>query len=163
MPTAKIRLKFGAVEVDYEGDSAFLEKDLLKLVQDIQKIAPAAPAPARQPAKDAGGEVKAGGGSGVSLTTKSIATKLGVKTASELCEAACVHLAIIKNMPSFKRSEINDAMKTANGIYNVNMSKNLSGIINTLLSQDTLVETGSDTYAMTPEAEAKFKGLLGIG
>ena len=43
------------------------------------------------------------------------------------------------------------------------MTNNLTKIIQTLLNQKTLVETGSDTYALTPDAEAKLKGQLGIG
>jgi hypothetical protein len=66
-------------------------------------------------------------------------------------------------METFKRSEINEAMKSASGIYKTTMTSNLSATIGTLLSQDTLVETGTDTYALTPEAEAKLRERLSIG
>jgi hypothetical protein len=159
MADAKIRIKVGSIEIDYEGDETFLKGDLLKVVQDLQKIAPAAPATS---GKSAIAESKSAAGA-PSLTTKSIATTLGAKSGSDLAEAAVAHLAIIKGMTTFKRSEINDAMKSASGIYNANMTANLTKIIQTLLNQKTIVETASDTYSLTPDAETKLKGQLGIG
>ncbi len=159
MATAKIRIKAVGIEVDYEGDSTFLKNDLLEMLRELQKLAPAT---ANQGGNlsSTNGQLPAGA---QSLTTKSIATKLSAKSGSEVAEAAVAHLAIIKGMSTFKRSEINDAMKSAAGIYKANMTSNLSKIIQTLLSQNTLVETGTDTYAMTPEAETKLKGQLSIG
>jgi hypothetical protein len=159
MADAKIRIKVGSIEIDYEGDETFLKGDLLKVVQDLQKIAPAAPATS---GKSAIAENKSAAGA-PSLTTKSIATTLGAKSGSDLAEAAVAHLSIIKGMTTFKRSEINDAMKSASGIYNANMTANLTKIIQTLLNQKTIVETASDTYSLTPDAETKLKGQLGIG
>jgi len=159
MANAKIRIKVGSIEIDYEGDETFLKGDLLKVVQDLQKVAPAAPFTS---VKSANGESKSTAGA-PSLTTKSIATALGAKSGSDLAEAAVAHLAIIKGMTTFKRAEINDAMKSASGIYNANMTANLTKILHTLLNQKTIVETAADTYSLTPDAEAKLKGQLGIG
>jgi hypothetical protein len=159
MASAKIHIKVGGIEIDYEGDSAFLEKDLLKMVQELQKVAPTAFAGALH-GSSAGGKPPTGA---QTLTTKSIATKLSAKSGSDVAEAAVAHLAIIKGMATFKRSDINDAMKSAAGIYKSTMTSNLSAIIQTLLNQDTLVETGTDTYALTPAAESKLKERLGIG
>ena len=159
MASAKIRIKVGEVEIDYEGDSAFLENDLLKMLNEIQKVVPATTVNSGQ----------VGGGVGKplvgihSLTTKSIATKLGAKSGGDLAEAAVAHLGLINGLVTFKRSDINDAMKSASGIYKTNMTSNLSAIIQTLLNQDTIVETGTHTYALTPGAEVKLKGKLGIG
>jgi hypothetical protein len=159
MATAKIRIKIGSTEIDYEGDEGYLKGDLLKIVQDLQKIAPSAPVPS---GKSGGADSKSPAGA-PSLTTKSIATTLGSKSGSDVAEAAVAHLAIIKGMTTFKRSEINEAMKSAAGIYNANMSANLTKIIQTLLHQKTIVETAKDTYSLTPDAETKLKEQLGIG
>lgn len=161
MTSAKIRIKLGDLEVDYEGDSSFLEKDLLKIVHDLQKVAPQTSNSERQQNLSNNREKPSAGSQ--TLTTKSIATKLSAKSGSDLALAAVAHLAIIKGMDSFKRAEINTAMKSAAGIYKTTMTGNLSSIIRTLLHQDTLVETGTETYALTPSAETKLKGQLGIG
>jgi hypothetical protein len=161
MTIAKIRIKIGSIEIDYEGDSDFLDRDLLKMVQELQKVSPPDLASNHQGGSSGGGGTPLQ--SGHTLTTKSIATKLGAKSGSELGQAAVAHLALIKGQGTFKRSEINDAMKSAAGIYKTNMTGNLSPIIQKLLNDDTIVETGADTYAITPNAEALFKGKLGIG
>lgn len=160
MATAKIRIKLGLMEIEYEGDSAFLEKDLLKMVQELQDVIPVASSVDNQK-NSLGGEKLSGGSQ--SLTTKSIATKLGAKSGPELALAAVAHLALIKGQSTFKRGEINDAMKSAAGIYKTSMTGNLSKILQGLLNDDSLVETGTETYAITPAAEASIKGQLGIG
>jgi len=171
MASAKIRIKVGEVEVEYEGDAAFLDKDLMKMVQELQKVAPVSAPPKDNPNKNTGSTGSAGsaggsgGGSGSnpSLTTRAIATKLGLSGSRGLAKAAVIHLAIIKGMSTFKRSEINDAMRSATGIYNASMTGNLSPSIQKLLSDDVLVETGTETYSMTPQAEQTTKASLGIG
>lgn len=158
MPNAKIRIRVGIIELEYDGDSAFLENDLLEMVRELQKVVPAA----WQQESQTGSSSRGPAGT-QSLTTKSIATKLAAKSGSDLAEAAVAHLAIISEKPTFKRSEINDAMKSAAGFYKSTMTNNLSSIIKALLNNDTLVETSTDTYALTPGAEGKLKGRLGIG
>jgi hypothetical protein len=161
MTSAKIRIRAAGIEIEYEGESSFLKSDLIAMLQEVTKLVPATSGGESQ-GKVAPANGKPATGN-QSLTTKSIATKLGAKSGSEVAESAVAHLAIIREMSTFKRADINDAMKSAAGIYKVNMTSNLSKIIQTLLSQDTLVETGADTYALTPSAETRLRTSLGLG
>lgn len=161
MAEVKIQIKAGSFEINYEGEGDFLKDEVFPIIAELQKIEPISAPPHAKPLHQEG---HAGTHSSQhSLTTKSIATKLNAKSGSEVAEAAVAHLAIIRGMATFKRSDINDAMKSAAGIYKSNMSSNLSKIVQTLLNQEVLVETGTDIYALTPKAEAGLKGRLEIG
>jgi hypothetical protein len=159
MGTSKIKIKLGTLELEYEGESDFLNNGLLEMIQELQQVVPVIEATSNH--APASNSVKAGAAH-LSLTTKSIATKLGAKSGSELAEAAVAHIALIKNIEQFKRADINEAMKSAVGIYKTSMTGNLTSILQTLLSQNVLVETGTDTYAITPEAESKLKDKLSL-
>ena len=148
------------MEIDYEGDAQFLEKDLLKLVEDIQKIAPSSSHGHGHSSSSSGAKKPS---EGLLLTTKSIATKLNAKSGPDVAKAAAAHLAISKGSETFSRTDLHNAMKTAAGHYKSSMHGNLTGIIKALLTDDILVETNTDIYSLTPTAEAKLKGQLGVG
>lgn len=159
MAISKIRIKAGTVEIDYEGDDTFLKSDLIKLLKDIQELATKVPP---VPSTSTSGTAKAAH-NGQQLTTKSIATKLSLRTGPELAEAAVGYLHIMQGKDKFTRDELLAAMKSASGLYKTNMSGNLSKIIEKLLTDDKIVETASGVWAMTPEAETAIRGRLAIG
>ena len=56
---ARIRIKLGQIEIEYEGDAAFLKKDLIETVKEVLELQKTHPAAAKSlpaaPAAPAGG------------------------------------------------------------------------------------------------------------
>jgi hypothetical protein len=87
-----------------------------------------------------------------SLTTGSIAAKIGAKSGTDLLEAAAGHLALFAKKETFSRQQLLDEMKGATAYYNKNYSSNLSGYIKRALKDDLLAETATNCYALTAAA-----------
>ncbi len=155
--TAKIRLKIGQLEVEYEGQASFLQDDLFNLMQKMvdfytehKAAIPADPPPAQTNAAGPGGSL-----GGLDHSTDTIATHLKATTGTELAVAAAAHLARVKKKNTFTRQEINNEMKSATTYYKATMSGNLTKSLNTLVKRDRLNQRKKDVYALSaPEKEA---------
>jgi hypothetical protein len=99
---------------------------------------------------------------GSTLTTSSIAAKLGCKTGPDLIIAAAAHLGLIKQQSQYTRAEIVREMKSATAFFNKNFVSNLSKSLKTLVQSDQLNEVGTDTYALPSTETAKLKTKLGL-
>jgi hypothetical protein len=157
--TAELRVgvKIGRVELEFEGSNKTFEekiepllKDLIKFgkdnnLDDIPSVANAN-IPPKAPAAS------------FAMTVKAIASKLGGGSGTEVLYAAVVSLAIIKKKETFTRKEINDEMKQAIGYYKATYSSgNLSGYLDALSKQGTIIETAKDTYAVNEQARKKME------
>lgn len=146
--TSKIRIKLGAIEVEYEGSEDFLKQELpalLKAVSDLYK--------------QAGVEAAAGGSGGASNpaqinkpnvqgTTGGIAAKLNCKTGPDLVVAAAARLTFVLGKDTFSRKELLAEMKTASAYYKATYSGNLSGYLNGLVKDGDLLEPAAQTYSL---------------
>lgn len=155
MSNTKIRIKVGDVEVDYEGDSAYLKSDLLKLIKELQGADGATTATRTSADKKSRAPAVDG-----QLTTKSIAAKLNASSASELAKAALAHLVIIKGKDQVGRNEILAEMKSATGHYKASMTSNHTKTMGILLKEDAVVENSKDVYSLKPAAEEKLRSAL---
>jgi len=159
--SSKLRIKIGEVEIDYEGTEDFLKQELpqlLKTAMELHKASETAPAPEGAEAKKSGS-----GRTGVdapSLTTGSIAAKIGAKSGSDLLLAAAGHLALVKKIEPFSRQQLLNEMKNATAYYKKNYSANLSGYIKAALKDGPLSETAKDSFAMTAKARSELEGKL---
>ena len=158
MNHTKIRIKVGEVEVDYEGDSAFLKSDLLKLIQELQKSEGSAPARSTPDRKLTTPAPQSG-----QMTTKTIATKLDAKTASDLAKAAMYHLVVMQGKTQATGNEILKEMKNATGHYKASMSGNHTKTLRILLNKNILVENAKDVYSLVPAVEQQLKIALSGG
>jgi hypothetical protein len=122
---AKIKIKVGDVEIDYEGDAEFLKDGLLAVCQELSKLNEHIPAPrtpkSHKAREDHGAEKPVGNHS-----TVTIATVLGAETGLELVIVAAAYLHFSEGKTEFTRAQILDAMKTATGYWQENYSNNLS-------------------------------------
>lgn len=149
--SARMRLKLGAIEVEYEGSASFLKDGLVNLMQEavniysanFQKIHGAAPS--EQPS----GQETANPTSSFDHSTNTIATHLGAKSGSDLAIAAAAHLTFVKKLDKFTRRDIDNQMKEATTHYSQNMSSNLTKSLNTLVKGKRLNQVGKDTYALS--------------
>jgi hypothetical protein len=149
--TAKIRLKIEAVEVEYEGRATFLKDDLANLMQNLMGFYQEhrAAIPTEPMAVLASGNNGSGATASLTLSTSTIAARLGGNTGPELAMAAAIHLAIIKRQDKFTRAEINAEMKTATAYYTANMTSNLSATLSTLIKKNKLNEVAAGVFALS--------------
>ena len=166
MPS-RIKIKVGAIEVEYEGEEKFIKDELPGLIKAVAALhaKTGAVSPEAATTEETGSPTGTGGKAGVNkalLTTSTIAGKLSSKTGPGLVMAASAHLGLVKNKTQFTRSEISAEMKSATAFYNKNYGKNLTNILKTLVGSNQLNEIGTDTYAL-PEGEvSKMRTSLGL-
>lgn len=165
--TAKVRIKAGPVEFEYEGETELgLDdiKDLFTHIETLFKVpvlaegGQAHQAPAAAPQGN-GAAPAAPATPGQKLHINSIATKLGVKTGPDLAVAAAASLQVMDGKETFTRSELLDAMKKATMHYKDNMSGNLTSIIKSLLGPK-LNQISDGVYSMTADAYQDLAGKL---
>lgn len=154
--TSKVRIKAGAIEVEFEGSEEYMKEELPGLVELLYSLGPVdldenEEESQELPASSDTSKQK------LQMTTNTIASKLSVKTGNELVIAACAHLCFVKGADTFTRNNILAEMKLASNYFKATMRKNLSSSLKTLINQSKLLETATDTYAL----EASTKEQLG--
>ena len=155
--TAKVRIKFGQFEIDYEGDEKFLEKDLVDLATQVVNVF-------KEHAKILTEKPSASGSERTfedTLSTNTIASKLDVKTGPELVLAACAYLALVQKKDTYSRKEIIDEMKSATTFFKDSYIGNLTQSLNTLVkAKKQLNLVRKDTYSLTADAKRALEAKL---
>ncbi len=158
---ARIKLKIGAIEVEFEGTESYLKTELPKLLEGIFDL--------YSPDKDLDlseeeeliQENTDPGKKKFNLTTNSIATRLDVKSGPDLILAACIHMHFSKGAETFTRANIIAEMKQASNFYKGNYISNLSKYLKSLMVGKKIIERSKDTYALdaqtVKEMERKFE------
>lgn len=167
MTTSKIRIKLGAIEVEYEGSEAFLKEELpalLSAVADLYQksgpVVPAASAPSAPNAADAAMPNGTSSGPTLQMTTGAIASRLQVKSGPELIMAAAANLAIVQGQVPFTRKRLIEQMRSATAFFKENYVSNLSKALNTLLKENKLNEPSKDMFALTHTSEQDLRARL---
>ncbi len=160
--SAKIRIKIGAIEIEYEGKASFLQDELLNLVQNLvgfyaeHKAAIPLDAPSEEAEKSGSGVASAQ----LEYSTNTIAGHLGAASGSELAVAAAARLTFVKKQDKFTRKDIDAEMKSATTCYSKNMSSNLSSSLNTLVKGKRLNQIEKDVYALSANEKATLEVKL---
>jgi hypothetical protein len=159
---ASIRIKLGQIEIEYNGDAAFLKKDLLATVGellDLQKQHPDAASSSHTKDEGTGGG-QAGGGGKFDQSTDTMANILGASSGPDLAVAAAAHLHLVKGKPKFTRQEIIAEMRTAPGHFKDSFSNNMSSYLNGLKTKDRLRLVAEDTYALSNKEKQALEAKL---
>lgn len=163
---SKIRIKIGAVEVEYEGTDDFLRDELPLLLDKLATLG------ARVPDSNTGGGAAAPANNQVNLanggsvgsadvgTCSTVAATIGAKTGPELAVAAGAKLIIGDGRSSFTRKELLIEMQSATAYYNKNYSSNLSKIINGLVKEKKFREVAKDTFALAANVIEELRARL---
>lgn len=159
---AKIRLKIGQLEVEYEGRASFLQDEIFSLMKRLigfysehKASIPATPLPAQT--NDASSREPLGN---LDHSTNTIAAHLDVKKGSDLVIAAAAHLGLVKKKDTFKRHEINNEIKGATSYYKASMSTNLSKLLNTLVKGKRLNQTTKGVFALSASEKKALETKL---
>ena len=146
---AKIRIKFGQIEIEYEGDSSFLKDDLFNLAEKCLSLYEKnktliVPEPAVSSVQVTSQQL-----GNIDYSTNTIAARLEVKTGTDLVIAAAAHLMMVKRQDKLTRKEISDEMKLATTYYKSSMSSNLTKSLDTLVKAKRLNQVSKDVYALS--------------
>ena len=157
--TSKVKIKAGSIEVEFEGSEEYMKDELPALVELLYSLGPMESSESEEealelPASSDTSKQK------IQMTTNTIASKLGVKSGNELVMAACAHLTFAKGVDTFSRGNILAEMKLASNFYKANMRSNLSSTLKTLLKQNKLLETSTDTYALEASIKSQLESQL---
>lgn len=167
-PMAKIRLKVGSMELEYEGDPSFLTGGIEALLMTMGSLVckmPNEPLPTELAVEV---PPTIGSGSGVTptdnrqftISTNTIAANLLAKSGSDLVICAMAHLELVQGKMSSGRAEILAEMKNAKQYYKQSMSKNLSKSFATLLGAKRINEGAKDSYALTASERKQIEAKL---
>lgn len=154
--TSKIRIKLGEVEVEYEGSEEFLKKELPDLLSSISKLyqeSTTSGGPSKGAKKPKQGNIAVG-------TTGTVASKIKAKSGSDLAIAAAAKLMLGDEKSSFSRDQLLTEMKSATTYYKKSYSNNFTKILSGLVKNDKLIETASNTYALTASAKTDLETTL---
>lgn len=152
MTLSKIKIKLGAIEVEYEGSEVFLKEELPQLLTAVSALYEKSNISlGALPADQSPGlnDVSLPNPSKLEATTGSIAAKLGSKSGPDLVMAAAARLTLVLEMQTFARQKIIDEMKTASAYHKPSYVKNLSATLNTLVKDGKLNEPSNGNYALT--------------
>ena len=158
MSVAKIRIKVGSMELEYEGDPSFLTGGIEALLTTMGGLASqvpeetplpevAAPVP---PANGNGNSGGAPAGSGqFTFSTNTIAAHLGAKGGPELVICAMAELELVQGKASSTRQEVIAEMKNATTYFKQTMVSNLTSSLSGLVKAKRINQIAKDTYALS--------------
>lgn len=156
LQVARIKLKVGSMELEYEGDPRFLAggiEALLETMGDLAHRVPDAP-PTPTPISSEPPMTPNGNGtlpqvSRFEFSTNTIAAHLEAKTGPELIICAMARLELGQEKKSSSRNEILAEMKSATTYYNENMRSNMSRHLSRLTRNKRINQIAKDTYALS--------------
>lgn len=164
MADAKIRIKVGSMEIEYEGDTAFLNDGLENLLSQVAGMSNSAAEECEPIEDDVVSSTASQNGKSTSLpkfSTKSVAAALGAKSCSDLALAALSKLEIVDGAEGATRANILEEMKTASGYYKKSFgSGNLSQALDTLTKNGRLHEMSGNRFALSADEKAKIEGAI---
>jgi len=157
---AKIRIKLGAMEVEYEGDPSFLNEGLESLLAKMAELLTQLP-----PEPDTAGDVSNGPtpstpSNGFDFSTSTIAAHLDAHTATELAVCALAKLELVDEKSEVKRADILDEMKSAKSYYKKNMGSNLTSSLKTLIVKKRINHGAADTYSLSATEKTSLESKI---
>lgn len=165
---SKIRIKMGAIELEYEGSDDFLKEELPILLDKLYALAPFASSESQgkgvvvDESEEVGFSSAGPRGTKSEIgTTSSIAADLDAKTGPDLALAAAVRLTLGLGKASFSRKELLTEMQSATSYYNKNMSGNLSKMLTAMIKDKVVREVAKDTFSLSAEKKRDMEKRFG--
>ncbi|MCF6097991.1 hypothetical protein [Mesorhizobium muleiense] len=163
--SAKVRIKAGLVEFEYEGETELSISDIKDLFSHIETLFTV-------PILASGGAIVAEDGTGNEgsevppptkgankLHVNSVAAKLNAKTATDVAMAAAAYLQLMAEKDTFSRQELLATMKGATKFYNANMAGNLTKTLKVLVGTK-FNQVGTDQYSLTSPEHEKLEAAF---
>ena len=148
MEQAKIRIKLGGFELEFEGSQSFVDERLTDFVAslsqhlEIEPIKSAINEPIEEAPSIDQGKVSS------SLTTSTVAAHTGVSGAHDLILAAIAKLQIVDGRDRAKRADILKEMQSATSYYSENARKHLSRDLSRMVKAKKLNQIASGEFSL---------------
>lgn len=144
----KLKLSFGDIQIDYEGQLTELNEHLPELLKIIEGFKPSVEVITAGKNPDSA-PVKVANNNKIEATTNTIAAKIGCKSGPDLIKAVALQLTLAQGKVKFSRAEIINEMKTS-AYHKETYIGNLSLNLKNLLKAGFLNESQKDIYSINP-------------
>lgn len=157
---AKIRIKVGMIELDYEGDPSFLKDGLENLLDTMGKLSTHVPSEIQTVSSKVDIVAPPSSLNSFDFSTTTIAAHLAAKTGPELTVCALGKIELVDGKKDAKRAEILKEMQSATGYYSATMSKNLTPTLNGLIKSKRFHLGAKDTYSLSSTERKLIEGKI---
>jgi len=152
---AKLRIRYGDLEIECEGEPSFIKGEVPQIVEAITKLLHAAPnAPAGVKGASGAGAGKSASTGKLTTTTKAIALAKGYKEGPDLVKAALACLHAVHGKECATQAEIIAEMKTVSTLYKLSMQNNMGRTVRTLMTKGDVNEPEIGKYVLSDKAKA---------
>ncbi|WP_440982949.1 hypothetical protein [Shinella sumterensis] len=166
MSIAKIRIKLGALELEYEGEPAFLTDGLPDLLERVSSLSDQVAPPVDE--TNASGthqtaalpEMSPLGEKVMTLTSNSVAARLDVKSGADLIICALATLEIFGGKAGVSKKEIQTEMKQAKSYFQAGHINNFGKNMATALKAKKINQLGADSYALSAAERRQLEARL---
>ena len=160
---AKIRIKLGTLEIDYEGKSNFITDSLTPITEKLVELYRTCGNALNPQAKDVQSDIPPSNDNAHQLSdnsTSTFATLIGADNGPALVKAAAANLTFTQRKDKFKREELMAEMKNATSFYKKSYISNLSAILARLVKEDEFRHIGENVYALSNKVKQQFEQKL---
>jgi len=159
----KLILKYGDIEIDFDGPEEFLKKDLPQLIKAISELRPTPAIKKATPLTGSNGDTSGSGegGSEGNLSVSTIAQKLSVSNGPELVIAAAFSI-ISAGASTFTKKQLRDRIRDAKSYYKASYANNFDNSIARLLKKGRINHTGGENYALPSTELASIKSRVSV-
>lgn len=158
---SRIKIRYGAIEIEYEGKESFLREELPGFIEAISKLAhPPAPLPPSDGAIQNDTPKLPPKSDQSKLGVNSIAARLDIKTGPDLLLAAAAYLTFSVGKEVFSNQELHDAAKQATAHYNGGTRSNFASYVKSLVKNKKLNDLGTQKYSLSATQRDQIGGMI---
>jgi hypothetical protein len=157
--TAKIRIKLGTLEIDYEGSPEFLNGPLISMSEKLMSLYTTNRDAIKLPREGKKEETNPSNDNDQTSdhSTSTFAALINAQSGPELAKAAAANLTFTQKKDTFNRKELSYEMKAAPAYYKKTYLSNLTDTLNRLIKDDMFRQIGEQTYALSNKAKLEFE------
>lgn len=156
----KVRIKFGSMEIDFEGSEQFLKDEFLEMIKTVYDLAKESGVNPFQSSGAQEGTANAGEELSSQLGMNTVAQKLDVKSGPDLTLAAAAKLSLIDKKDKFSTRELSTEMRKASSYFKDTFAKNMTSNISSLIKSGKLNDVGSGNYSIPANHKSDFASKL---
>jgi hypothetical protein len=151
----KLTLRYGDIELEYEGPEDFLKSEIPKLLQGVANLHGTAPP---KTTKTVGAPAAASAAAPAmppgKLSVSTAAQRFGAANGPDLIIAAAYTLG--SDSSTFTKKQLRDAIREAKTYFKSSYANNFDNYVNTLIKKGRLNHSGGENYALS---ETELKAL----
>lgn len=152
---ARVKLKYGDIELEYDGPEDFLKAELTNLIGAVSSLHKVTP-PNKNAENDVGGDVEG------ERSVSTIAQQLDVKSGSDLIMAAALSLAR-SGKQNFSKKDLRACMREATVYWKAAYASNFDTYVARLVKKGRLNHTGGTNHSLPADEFKTLNQKAGAG